>query len=548
MLSISQYSVCYLLKAAKGTRSDAQREKDRKRKEHAQRILGKQAGKGAPPLPKRPKGDKPPPPPPPSTGPTPSNFQNLFTQRAQGFQVEFRFRNAPPRPPVGPCFVGHSLDGVLVERSRQYMALNAVEVNYKWKLHSEPDLGVPLAPSAMDVKSYQPPKPAQEVDNENNSGLGVDGAGIKGHHPADEALLNWQGSLGDTAGEQLKNRQDQMRAAARMALAEGKGPIPNVLTPANMEKITSPSAAAAASVTSKKAFSRVLDESMQTWMKKTTYLSNDYTRKVHDFKSLASTKAEMEQDLEQRQRELNMRRSAPAITNTFKAVEIPPIHPTKKHLKPKIVMPLLPNVDFWGYSYTHVVIDKAPINLDLSKNNLSKAFVANVEQRNKRMSCKMLVPPQPKGSDSDSEKSGDVQEDDEEDPYVVKYRPIQHFDLDVIPLKEEDSPYVHFSLWVDPEKRATTYLPLSSRVQLSTGRPVKRRTLRMLTRRPPAEADLEEMKERIAEVDCDVAKEIGNSTAMASRRDSTTQAFMASSDSGKAHENTSDSDADQAAA
>ena len=45
-----------------------------------------------------------------------SAFQELFAQRARGFQIDFRFRNAPPRPPVGPCFVGNSLDTVLLEQ------------------------------------------------------------------------------------------------------------------------------------------------------------------------------------------------------------------------------------------------------------------------------------------------------------------------------------------------------------------------------------------------------------------------------------------------
>lgn len=408
--------------------------------------------------------------------------------------------------------MGHSLDGVLVERSRQYKALNAVEVNYKWKLHSEPDLGVPLAPSAMDVKSYDPPKQAQQGDEENG---GVPTGNL---HPGDEALLDWKGSMGDTAAENLKKRQDQLRAAARLALAEGKGRIPNVLLHTTTADRPSQPAAAQAAVSGKKAFSRVLDETMQSWMKKTTYLSNDYTRKVHDFKSLAETKQQQAQDLAAKQQQMSMRRSADAISSTFASVAGQLTHPTKKNLKPKAIMPILPNVDHWGYSYTHVVIDKPPNNLDLNKNNLNRAFVADVEERNNRMVCQLWVPPH---DDDVAEEESDPEIGKETDPNVKRYRPIQQFDLDVIPLKEEDVPHANFCLWVDTVKLVTTYLPLSSRVQLSTGRPVKRKMLRPVARRSKGEADYADMKERIAEVDYDVAKKLGESSGTNRRQSET---------------------------
>eukprot|EP00957_Ditylum_brightwellii_P056127 4255448-Ditylum_brightwellii.AAC.1 len=69
----------------------------------------------------------------------------MFTRRAEGFLIDLNFRNAPPRPPVGPCFVGLGLDGELTDNWTRYRPSNAVEANYTWKLHTEPDLGVPLA-------------------------------------------------------------------------------------------------------------------------------------------------------------------------------------------------------------------------------------------------------------------------------------------------------------------------------------------------------------------------------------------------------------------
>ena len=61
----------------------------------------------------------------------------------------------------------------------------------------------------------------------------------------------------------------------------------------------------------------------------------------------------------------------------------------------------------------------------------------------------------------------------------------QIYDLDVVPLKEEDGPHVHFALFVDHKQQQVTYHPITSRVQLSTGRPVprkKRKTQHLITK------------------------------------------------------------------
>ncbi|CAJ1907107.1 unnamed protein product [Cylindrotheca closterium] len=434
-------------KASKSQKSDAQREKERKRKEHALKILGKQAGGD------RKRSKSPGAPPPPAKK---SKFQDLFAQRAQGFQIDFKFRNAPPRPPVGPCFVGNGLEGVLHDIS-QYKPLNAVEVNYSWKLHSERDLGVPLAPSAMDPQLYKPPS-----------------TGTPTLDAADENLLNWKGSLGDTAAEQLKKRRDYARATARLALA-GKSPS------GFLEKTKSP----VASASKRKNFSRVLNEKMQSWMKKTTYLSNDYSRKVHDFKSLVKTKEEQSRDLEVRHQEVSQRRSGSAITKTFqeckKAVTK---HPSKRNLKPVCEMPFLPNIEHWASPYTHVVIDKVP------DEKIDKAFVANVNRKdaNSRMTCQLFTP---------------TGEEDNQ------FRPIQKYELDVLPLKEEDTPHVNYCIWIDAAAEVASYLPISSRVQLSGGRPIKKRNHIMnITRRAMTEDEKHEADERLTEVDYDVEQKL----------------------------------------
>jgi len=470
------------------SKSEAQLEKERKQKEHRQKILKQHGGSSA-------SGSK------SKSGSSSSKkgpdllkksaFQDLFQQRAQGFQIEFKFRNAPPRPPVGPTFVGPafaSLDAALLEESRQYKPLNAVEVNYKWKLHSEADLGVPIAPFAMDLKSYA--KDASSPD-----------APTPRLHPDDEELLEWKGSMGDTAAEEMKVRQQRARVAARKALATGRP------TPDRVTFDTSPSKATQQQqqrpASSKKAFSRVLDEGMQTWMKKTTYLSNDYSRKVHDFKSLAQTKQELAQDLQVKQVEIAKRRSADAIAKSFEDLPMDTLqHPVHKKLKPKKVLQVLPDVDNWGRTFTHLVIDKAP-GLDIKKaghllEGLDSAFVGNVEKReaNARMSCELFLPVQEEKKDEDGMETDEAE----------RFEAAQSYDLDVVPLKEEDLPYTQFCFWVNEKTNVATYLPIASRVQLSTGRPARNGGIRLIRRRPLTQQEKDEMEERVAEVDRDLAE------------------------------------------
>eukprot|EP00980_Cylindrotheca_fusiformis_P028126 scaffold22582_cov194-Cylindrotheca_fusiformis.AAC.4 len=303
-------------------------------------------------------------------------------------------------------------------------------------------------------------------------------------HPGDTHILEWKGSLGDTAAEELKQRRDYARAAARLALV-GKSPTKL------LEKSKSPMASA----TKRKKFSRVLDEKMQSWMKKTTYLSNDYSRKVHDFKSLAATKDEVEKDLQVRHQQISLRRSGAAISKTFEECKRAVTkHPTKSNLKPVAEMPFLPNVEYWGKPYTHLVVDKSP------GEKIDTAIVANVQRKdaNSRMTCQLFV----------------------ETEEQAKYQAVQQYELDVLPLKEEDVPHVNFCIWIDPAAETATYLPISSRVQLSTGRPIKKKNYSMnVTRRPISQADKDEIDERRAEVDLDIEAKINASNPKSASAD-----------------------------
>ena len=369
----------------------------------------------------------------------------------------------------------------------QYKPLNAVEVNYRWKLHNEPDLGVPLAPSAMDPSSY-----TFSADM------------VPTLDPADLELLDWKGSMGDTAAEELKKSRDNARAAARMALL---GKSPGILSNTSKSPLVT-------SASTKKAFSRVLNEGMQSWMKKTTYMSNDYTRKVHDFKSLAKTKQELADDLEVRQQQISLRRTASAIAKTFdECKQAVHKHPSKNNVKPVAEMEFLPDADHWGQAYTHVVVDKAPGDEDVKR--MDKAFIANVQKKDAsaKMTCQLFVPT------------------DESDP--ESYQAVQQYELDVIPLKEEDTPHINFCIWVDPESGKAAYVPIASRVQLSIGRPLKKMNYKMkVTRRTMNDDDKAEVKERIAEIDADVEEKLsGGGGAGTSKPTATTNANDDSDDS-----------------
>jgi hypothetical protein len=184
--------------------------------------------------------------------------------------IDLKFRNAPPSPPVGPAFVGLGLEGELTDKWTKYKPRNAVERQYVWKLHVEANLGVPLAVSAMDWEGcYTDPdiKDDSKDDNKDNDAKGA----IKSSpplHPDEDALINWKGSLGDTA----QQRWDRARAAARLALAQGYG------TPLLLNAALTPIAAFTTAFKLKKKHhlqSRILDEKTPNFMKKTTY--NDAT-------------------------------------------------------------------------------------------------------------------------------------------------------------------------------------------------------------------------------------------------------------------------------
>jgi RNA polymerase II-associated factor 1 len=520
------------------SKSESQTEKERKRKEHAQRIL--QAQKKSSKTPSKSASDA-------TTGGS-SIFQSLFNQRAEGFLIDLKFRNAPPRPPVGPCFVGLGLEGELTDKWTKYKPRNAVERQYVWKIHPEADLGVPLAVSAMDWEGAAYTDPDKKGNNQDKK----ETTAIKSTalHPDDDAIINWKGSLGDTAAEQLQQRRDRARAAARHALAQGYG------TPLPLNKALTPIVATAASTTAFKLKkkhhlqSRILDEKTPNFMKKTTYLTNDATS-VHRFTSLAKTQEERAKDVDRaiadtksRYTESDVIEKGFGIANSCNVIAVNTkdqeeeggeidatpkkklrVHPTKKDVVPVWDMPLLPDVTTWGHTYTHVVLDNPPKSIKsnakgsgasgsnslVNAQQLQKAIVADVTQQinNARMACTVWVP-------------GVSEEGGERPPSGDPYQAVQRYDLDVVPLRDASGPHVHFVLVVDPNKNYVGYHPVGSRVQLSTGRPVVLAgTSRggndsgiatdksVILRRVMESEEKKDVEKRMAEVDIDLAEKYG---------------------------------------
>eukprot|EP00571_Detonula_confervacea_P006795 CAMPEP_0172315734 /NCGR_PEP_ID=MMETSP1058-20130122/26109_1 /TAXON_ID=83371 /ORGANISM="Detonula confervacea, Strain CCMP 353" /LENGTH=613 /DNA_ID=CAMNT_0013029885 /DNA_START=27 /DNA_END=1868 /DNA_ORIENTATION=+ len=547
------------------SKSGHQSEKERKRREHVQRILGAQkkkppthASSSAPSQPVS------------ISGGGSSIFQSLFHERAEGFFIDLRFRNAPPRPPVGPTFVGLGLGGELTNKWAKYKARNAVENQYTWKLHPERDLGVPLAVSAMDYEGCY----TDRGNKDNEKGEKVLGGDANKNSkspyhcipallPEDEALINWKGSIGDTAAEQLQQKQDMVRAAARLAIAQGYGAMPMKMP--NNTPSSAPTGGGNNSNGSvfrlKKHHlqSRILDEKTPNFMKKTTYLTNDATS-VHRFTSLAHTQVQRAKDVDQalaetktKYSEMDMIERGFREANCWKILHIGikntigenrRIHPSQKDVHPMWDLPLLPDVPTWGHTYTHVVLDNPPKNIssnlmtpakntakDLKQvewnlftaKQLHKAVVADVtkQTQNARMACTVWVP-------KSRESKKVLPEFESTEPATKKlkkgqmYLALQQYDLDVVPLRDPSVPPVHYVWMVDSSKKYVGYHCVGSRVQLSTGRPIVAsgthygaNTAEMATdtsyilHRSMEADEKKNLEIRMAEVDVDLAEKYG---------------------------------------
>ena len=498
-----------------GSKSESQREKEAKRREHAQRVLKAQKLKhsssshhksqtssshqkgGTSTSESTEKTDE-------------SKFQALFSKRSEGFMLEFRFRNAPPRPPVGPCFVGYSLDSELSRWSRYRE--NTTEKVHVYKLHTEPDLGIPLASHSMVEDNYTDRSSAaiskassgnkrkqtssymEEDEDEEDTSTKKINIGPEPLHPDDDALLNWKGSMGDTAAEAIQLSRDRKRAEA---VAESMSPSQQRQQQEASSNTASKKLIIRRSVGGSKNSStnnsanqsRVLQEANQSWMKKTTYIYNDPNSSVHKFTSLADAKKRNEQLTAERISKNKVRFTDPnEIIKGFSLVKnTARQHPTKKNVTPVAEYEFLPDVETWGHNYTHVVIDQPPKpsrNKTVSNNALSSAIITDEHDvlSSEKRECSMLCP-----STSDSN--------------CNTFDLVQKYDMHVTTLND-------YLLFFNEDKGQVTYHPIDTRAQLSLGRPSKQSQTTVMEKREFNDEDVRKMESTIGEIDLDYANKI----------------------------------------
>jgi len=423
------------------------------------------------------------------------------------------------------------LEGELHDKWTRYKPGNAIERGYVWKLHGEPDLGVAIAPSALDYEGcYVDPtkkKKAKgsssgrtsaddmDVDSEEEANDVVNKVVLPKLHPDDAKLIDWTGDEGDSVLKELERRRLRARALLTPGGSTNMNNNASTTTSNNNNKPSTPSA--------NSFVSRVLRENTPFFMKKTTYLGNDQGIKVHNFKSLERSKTENAKDI-RRTMEENKRKNTDKdgivlafdrANNTAKKPRRK--HPVKRKVEAVYEIPFLPDGSTWGHTFTHVVVDHLPKKTAPSRKKndggrtvnrkmLQKAFIADVTQSqvNQRMECNYLLP-----DDTTPGGSGDGKEGGED---AVFYDAASAYDLDVLPLKEGGRPCVNFLLAIDERNGMATYHPLSSKVQLSTGRRPgdgsggnggKKRLGRYVGRREMGGEDVREMEGRLAEIDRD---------------------------------------------
>ena len=148
--------------------------------------------------------------------------------------------------------------------------------------------------------------------------------------------------MGDSAADELQSKREQAR---RADAAQQPGTSSNTTT----------NSTASSLLKLKKHWrnSRVLEESRQFWMKKTTYLDNDLTKRVHDFRSLAQTKQEAFVAIDAKLKHTTHKLThVDTISNSFQLPQQQSIqHPTRPHLIPLYTYSLLPDVSTWGHDF-----------------------------------------------------------------------------------------------------------------------------------------------------------------------------------------------------
>jgi hypothetical protein len=139
--------------------------------------------------------------------------------------------------------------------------------------------------------------------------------------------------------------------------------------------------------------------------------------------------------------------------------------------------------------------------------HLTQSFVTNVHRSDasSRYACAVQVP----APESDATTTTETETTEPNNKVQQMYRPAFAYDLDVVALRQQDAPDVNFCFLIEKDLHGNdvvTYIPIASRLLLTTGRPAKKNIPHPLERRPLTDQEIEEMEERMAEVDRDMAE------------------------------------------
>eukprot|EP00743_Colponemidia_sp_Colp-15_P003713 GILK01004006.1.p1 GENE.GILK01004006.1~~GILK01004006.1.p1 ORF type:complete len:479 (-),score=92.08 GILK01004006.1:170-1498(-) len=94
-----------------------------------------------------------------------------------------------------------------------------------------------------------------------------------------------------------------------------------------------------------------------SWLRKHQLMMNDVYDHTHKFTKLAG---EEEAAPKAEDEELDVPKQISLIKDTFAAMQKPPVHPSKPHLTPLSILPILPDKTLWSNMYSHILFDDTP--------------------------------------------------------------------------------------------------------------------------------------------------------------------------------------------
>ena len=391
--------------------------------------------------------------------------------RTQDFVVNLAFRNELPRVPVGARFLGGEvMGGGLGKEFVEYSKPPDIEREHAWRLHSELDCGVKI--DTVSPECYE----LNTVDKLQDE---------------DRVFVEWKGGMGDSEREELQKVREMRRRGLTGNKWKGRKRSDSYEIGLKDGKSFSES--------------RILDRKAPEYMKRTTYLANDIHQKKNEFRSLTEVNMEKVKELDERIKTHAEASGQGAIDKSFAFANRPNRarmkHATKKNLTVEWIMPLLPDIDTWSHSLSHTDISTSEKNNKKQIKFASRSIVADVAVKEskdsgvktQRMTCNLIAPAAPNAPTKLARE---------------EYQVTQAYDLEVIPLRKEGEPEVHFLLRVSQEDGAVYYHPLNSKVNMSMPRPGPRIERRVL-RREMTQEEKEDDDNARCDVDMGLAIKLG---------------------------------------